>query len=320
MKKNVLSIPATISEMASSSDEFEVDVPFAAGVDIDKLTEDDPKPLFVTVEVANESISKNKRRYTKELLQDICRQINEKKPNAYSGHLKEEDRATANPEVQTIWLGAKVVSRKGKFAIIAKGYVLPTASSLRTYLKKALAAGKKATVSIYGTAVQKWNSVVKAYDISHFNLESIDWARHLSEGVAGAGLLSVASEMANMEDREDVLKSTTLSEMESVNPTLVSEFKDLGRKDVEAELAEMVLDSELRNKVTNTKARTVLKPLVISEMKEQTKAEAMRAVEVVLESEAGKTVVTEMTSSTRIAPVVDNRTTGKSTKFIKGVN
>jgi len=321
MNENLLSIPATIQEMAAEPSGFKVDVPFAEGVNIDKLIEGDSDPLFVTVEVANESVSKNNRKYTKELLQEISNQINEKKPNAYLGHLKEEDRDTASPEAQTIWLGSKVVTRNGKAAVIAKGYVLPSANTLRTYLKKAFAVGKKAAVSLYGTASQKWNNATKAYDISNFNLESIDWARHLSEGISGTGLISVASEMTE-EGRESLVKSVSISEMVSNNPELVNEIKELGRKELEKEItevnsriAEMVVTSEL-SQVKNPKARVILEQLVLSEMKDKTEQGAIVAVEKVLSSESGKLVVSEMTQSA-FAPVVNNRKQTDSHRFIK---
>jgi hypothetical protein len=239
-KKNLVSLPATISEMNSKVDDFKVDVPFASGVDVKTLTEGDKSPLFVTLEAVNTSISKSKRRYTPEVVSEIARQINEIKPDAYEGHLKEEDRAFARPKPQTIWLGAVVKEIEGKMRLFIKGYVLPYAKELKSYLKAAKASSKKVAVSIYGQAKQSWNNNFKAYDVSDFRLESIDWARSGSEGVPSLGLLTLTSEMDNNEimTREEIVKDLKLSEIKEINPSIVLEMQD----ELKDELRSVVVD------------------------------------------------------------------------------
>lgn len=248
-KKNFVSLSGTVSEMGTDKD-LKIDVPLAKGVDIEKLTEGDQSPMFVTIEALNTTVSRSNRRYTPEVIQEIARQINSIKPDAYEGHLAESERDTKRPKPQTIWLGAAVKEIEGKLRLFVKGYILPYAEELKQYLKAAKAAGKKVAVSIYGQAKQTWNDLIKAYDISDFHLESIDWARAGAEGVPTLGYLALTSEMRGEEltNREDIIKDLTLSEVEELNPTVVSEMKDKLsqeiRETVQAEL-KADIDSEL---------------------------------------------------------------------------
>lgn len=239
-----------ISEMSS---DVGVDVPFAIGVDIKELTKDDDDPLFVTVEALNPQISRNKRIWSEDIIKDVAKQILSKKPDAYKGHLKEADRDSASPTAQTIWLGATMKNMDGKLRLFIKGYVMPYAKELKQYLRAAKAAGKRVSVSVYGEALQKWNSVKKAYDMLQFNLESIDWARPGSEGVPGTGFLQLASEMSKGDeimDREDVIKSVTVSEMKSINEGLYKEIRQEGEVD-----AKNAIVQEMQTKIDEAEAK-----------------------------------------------------------------
>lgn len=199
-------------------------VPSSKKVNIEKLTEGDKDPLFVTVEVLNPQISQNKRRWTSALLENVAEQINDKIPDGYMGHVKDEDRGTASPKAQTIWIGAVVKEVAGKLRLLAKGYVLPYAKDLKQYLRKALAAGKQIAVSVYGEALQEYDKVAKVYDVKEFDLESIDWARPGSQGIIGT-LVPVLAKEQKM-DREEVLKSLTLEELKESRPDLVDALKE----------------------------------------------------------------------------------------------
>jgi len=112
-KNNFVSFSGTVSEMGTEKD-LKIDVPFAKGVDVEKLTEGDKNPLFVTIEALNTTISRSNRRYTPEVIKEIAEQINSIKPDAYEGHLSESERATKRPKPKTIWLGATVKEVEGK--------------------------------------------------------------------------------------------------------------------------------------------------------------------------------------------------------------
>jgi len=208
---------------------LKIDVPFASGIDVDKLIEGDKDPLFVTIEALNPQVSGNRNIWTEELIENVAAQILEKRPDAYQGHIKREHRGDVSPRAQTIWLGALVKHVAGKPRLFIKGYVLPYAKELKQYLKASKAAGKKVAVSVSGQAFQKWNSLKKAYNMLSFDLESIDWARPSSEGVAGLGFLGLASEMKkgdSIMERTELLRSVTVSEMKDNCPTIVQEIAD----------------------------------------------------------------------------------------------
>lgn len=298
-KLNSLKVPAIVTEMSDKVDGFDVAVPFAQGVDVAEMTVGDDNPLFVTVEVLSPQISANKRHWTEESLYEVAEQINDIKPDAYQGHIKEEDRAFASPNSQTIWLGAVVKKMQGVNRLFAKGYVLPYADKLKTYLKSSKAASKKISVSVYGKAHQAWNTAKQAYDISGFKLESIDWARAGSEGVKGAGYFSLTSEMKgeNIMDRLEVIKSLTKDEIKANNPSVISEMeeeagevaKEEAKVDIEKaeeegkegkeDVAEM---TEIRKTLKTKKGKSVE---VISEMQKELGQSNDKVVGIYIDSE-----------------------------------
>jgi len=315
-------VEATIAEMSADgvSDLIALDPKL-----VKDMVDDDPNPMFVTIEVLNESVSKNKRFYDKATLLSIAEQINANHPDGYAGHLSQDERAYKTPECETIWLGAKVLETAGKVRLFAKGYVLPEATKRRSYLRRAQKAGKKIAVSVYGAGRAVYDRAIDARRISDFVLESVDWARPGSEGVKTLGLFSVTAEMSDSNGgdsmkREEVLKSATADELREVNPELVSEMTDgavpkaehdevvsemtaitekLGDKPLER-IAEMQtdirdgkIDKELDAKVRNPAVRKVLRRIVVSEMTDD--ADVSATVDKVLDSEEGKALIREMT-------------------------
>lgn len=272
--KNLVTEQGIVKEMTGDVKSLGIEVPFAEGVNIDELTKGDNDPLFVTVEALNPQISKNRRIWSESMIKDVANQIMSKRPDAYQGHIDEKDRQNVTPTAMTIWLGALVKDVEGKARLFIKGYVMPYAKELKQYLKAAKASGKKVAVSVYGQALQKWNSVKKAYDMLQFDLESIDWARPGGEGVPGTGFLQLASEMkkGDVMDREEMLKSVTVSEMKENNVALYDKiFKDgeeSGKKSIVKEMSAKLEDAENRVKgFENALPECVeKKPEVVSEM------------------------------------------------------
>lgn len=326
----VYPIRATVQEMGANNDDI---VPLDAEL-VKAIVGDDPDPMFVTIEVLNESVSTNGRFYDKATIADIAKQINEKHPDGYAGHLNDAERSHKVPDAETFWLGAVVKEVDGKSRLIAKGYVLPEATRRRSVLKRALAIKRNVAVSIYGTANRVWDAARKAYKLSEYDLESIDWTRPGSEGVRNSGLFMVTAEMNdngninpgddNM-DKAKVLKAATADDLrENVSPDVIAEMTNeaveaakveqrevvsemtaisekLGEKPLEV-IAEMQskltgfeLDKELTDKVSDGAARKMVKRMVTAEMREDAKLTATEAVDKVLASEDGKAVVAEMT-------------------------
>jgi len=331
--------PAIVKEM-NSDGMGEIDVPVDKTI-ISELSDGDKDPMFVTIEVINEGVSRNGRAYDKHVIESLAEQINENKPDGFYGHLADDERHTKFPEPQTIWLGAKVLEVGGKTRLFAKGYILPEAKTLRSYLKKAKVAGKNVAVSVYGLAKVVKDKVKNISIVQDMTLESIDWARPGAEGVLNMGLFSVTSEMAQDNkitegepmDRLEVLKSATFEEMQEANSTLLSEMVDSTVAEVESQYADVVaemtaikdelgdkpvsvikemtqklreyeLDTQLRDKVESTTARKVIKQLVVSEMANGT--EVSESIDKVLNSETGKAIIKEMLEAApKVAPMTE---------------
>ena len=344
---------AVIAEMSSTFAEGKIDVPLAKGVDIEALTEGDNNPVFVTIDALADTISGNKRRWTTEELHRVAKQVMESKPDAYQGHLKQEDRSSKAPDSKTLWLGAKVASHKGKNRLFIKGYILPKESKFRDYIKRAKAVGKRLAVSVYGSAVEKWNENIGAFDISNFKLESIDWARPGSEGVPNSGYLTVTSEMDGGEemDKSEAIKTSTISEIREYNPNVVQEIENGAKAELEQTISEMTetlglddskdlpkivsemkthveslekdvaeneVDKLLGSKVSNVAARKAMKKIVIGEMKGATDKKTIEeTVQSVLDSEEGKALVGSFNVPVLTPGGKDNRDKTSGSRFIK---
>lgn len=343
----------TVAEMNTSYKDGTIQVPLARGVNLSELLEGDDDPMFVTIDALSDTVSGNSRRWTSEELHNVAKQVMENKPDGYQGHLRPDERSSKAPDAVTMWLGAKVTNHKGKNRLFIKGYVLPKASQFKDYLRRAGAAGKNVAVSVYGQAFEKWNEALKAFEISNFQLESIDWARPGSEGVPNSGYLKITAEMDGGDhmDKVEVLKATTVSEMKEHNPSVVQEIEThaqsellgvvsemtetLGVTDqkelpkvvsemkarngeLETQVAHSEVDKALGNKVTNVAARQALRKMVIGEMKDSTDLKVVQeSVETVLKSEEGKAILDAFKAPVITPGAKDNRETSSKSRFIK---
>ncbi len=354
MSKHFQSHSGVITEMNQSFSGGNFEVPLAPGIDLDQLLDGDTDPLFVTIDALSDTISGNQRRWTTDELHNVAKQVMAKKPDGYQGHLKPEERSSKAPDAVTIWLGAKVANHDGKNRLFIKGYVLPKSSQFKDYLRRAKAAGKNVAVSVYGQALEKWNETLKAFEISNFALESIDWARPGSEGVPNSGYLKLAAEMDEGESREmnkeDALKQATVSEMQEFNPALVQEIETqaqaelqktvsemtdaLGLKDskdltktvsemkdrntaLAVEVAHNKVDRILGNEVANVAARQILRKRVIEEMTSDEDKAIQETVKSVLASEEGQALIGAFKSPVVTPGAKDHREQPSGSRFIK---
>jgi len=330
IQETLAEVTGLVSEMTNAN----VDIQIPAET-IESLKSKDKNPLFVTAEILRPTKSANGNIYTENFLYKLRDEINSKKPFAYSGHLQDQERSSKRPKAQTIWLYSEVKEMDGQKRLYAKGYVFPRAKSLRDELEVGNLVKKHIPVSIYGTATKEFNSSLNGYEITAFNLESIDWARDLAQGVKTAGAINISKE--SKMDRNEVIKSLTKEELLSLREDLVQEIKKDSEsvvsemattlavepekvletisemksqneklvKDVEAKdsqistLQETVNNQELKNilkkRVKNHAARAVIEKLSLAEMKAGKTPE--EASKAVLESEVGKGVISEMTAS-----------------------
>lgn len=322
-----------ITEMSNTPADANVDIEVDPSI-IDNLVSDDKAPMFITIEVLNEGVSKNGRNWDRDTILSVAEQINTNMPVGYNGHLSEADRSTKFPAPQTMWLGAIAKEVGGKLRLFAKGYVLPEAKVIRSYLKRAKSIGKNVAVSVYGTAEITKDKLTGVLNMQGFALESIDWARPGSEGVKNGGYLKITSEMIKEEEimtREEILATATLDELNKFNASLVAEISSkalepteaivsemtslvdaLGTEDIKSTVSEMSaklqnyeIDEVLANSVDNAPARKIIKQLVVSEMSNASSVQ--EAVDNVLNSESGQTIIKEMTEvAPKVSPMVDS--------------
>ncbi len=334
-------LDATIAEMSAQADGGSVAIPVDSAK-VEKLLKRDTDPMFVTIQVAREGVSKNGRIYTAETMKEIAEQINTKNPDGYKGHLTEEERKHKTPDAETIWLGAAVGKDKdGKTCVYAKGYVMPSAKKRREYLQTAFDLGKNVAVSIFGGAEKAvYNAKEKAYDIFGLQVQSVDWARSGSEGIPNDGTLILTSEMVNNKSKGDedmtlqeALQSATAKDLREHNAALVTEIETEARKDhvavaemtslqemvgaekvedtpvkiseMKSELAGFQLNKEIDSRVAVKSARPVLRKMALAEMSETESVQ--ETVERVLQTDQAKAIISEMTSTPKVNPLNDNK-------------
>ncbi len=146
------------------------DVPDAPGIDKVELVKGDPTPTFVIRPIAQVGRrSKNGVLYDQALVNSIREQINANRPGGIFGHIKPEDRATAHPQPQAYWIGAKQYGDK----LWAKAYIADMERAKDIRRKKSL--GSADGTSIYGTG-EPVDLPDGARRLNNFVLESLDFA------------------------------------------------------------------------------------------------------------------------------------------------
>lgn len=259
MQKAKITIKGRVAEMGESSNKIDLKLPDS--INISKLTAGDKDPMFVTIEVLTPTKSANKVIYKEQDLYSLKDEINSKKPYAYNGHIAEGEESSKNPRAYTQWLYADVIESEGTKKLYAKGYVFKSAKTLREKLIAADAIGKKVPVSIYGKANQNYNSDLDGYEIDDLTLESIDWARDFSQGVASAGSVSITKEtkkekLDNFNMKK--LKEMSLEEVKAERADIKEALEDF--KKAKTLITEMTQELNVEeNRLTETIKETILK-------------------------------------------------------------
>jgi hypothetical protein len=222
------------------------DVPISPET-IERIKEQDDDPLFVTVEI-EEGMSRSNRLWTPESLKSIARQVNEKLPVGYKGHIKEQDDPFVLPDPQTIWLGANAIQRNGKTVCRVKGYVLSPE------MKKNIRLKAVDGVSVRGDAVlspRKGGTV----EVKDFDLESIDWARKGRSGMKNR-IVAVTAEMEGGKSVEPKdIAALTEDELRQHNGLLVKEIENKVKtplQDTVAEQTEKLQKAEKEQTLLNS--------------------------------------------------------------------
>lgn len=172
------------------------DVPAAAGVNLDEIKTLDPDPMYVTLPVVPKvgAVSKNGLLYDEALVRQIEAQINGKRPGGRFGHLREEERDSAFPIPDAIWIGAK---REGD-TLWARSYVPPGAA--RDHIRRIKAVGGSIATSIYGKGSYEATGQKGVRRLVDFDLETLDFAPPERAALGYAAAPIVTSEFAQEEN------------------------------------------------------------------------------------------------------------------------
>lgn len=192
-------------------------------VDIDRLTEGDENPFFVTVKALRVGISGNKKKYSLENLQQVKSQL---PLYGFLGHLKKEDVGYRYREPVTIWIGGEII---GDWLYV-KGYIPPQHESHRKDVALSLKAKKPMPVSVLGWYRLKPQGEYS--DVEDIMAISIDWANDLMEGIKGAQVTDIAQEQIladekekDMITKEEILAALTMDEVKKTRPDLVTSIQ-----------------------------------------------------------------------------------------------
>jgi 2'-5' RNA ligase len=191
-----------VAEMGTVSDvlvvgEFKGSYPVVHNfpdVDIAALTKGDEEPVYVTLPVARDNATSDKRNYySVTFVAELERQMRDKRPVANQGHVAEERRHLDFPTPVGYWIGAAKVGD----LLWGKAYLPP--GEARDMAQRMKAARTALATSIYGTGSSTWDAQRGVWDMDAegFSLESIDFAPAERSGIAAlAAVPEITSEMA----------------------------------------------------------------------------------------------------------------------------
>lgn len=211
------------------------DIQLPADVDLKALEAALGELVFATLPIGKVDVqSRNKRRYTRESVASLVKQVNELRPEGRWGHLSEEEMGTRYEPPAIRWLAATLDS-KG----MAWGKALALTEEAKRHFKAAEATKSKIGSSIFGVepVVNEQGSIV------NYRLVTIDLANSERVGIPEATAVpKITKEMAGEEN---------MPQENGTTPT-VSEVAVIQQRD---ELKHKVDDLEIQvNNLTPFKA------------------------------------------------------------------
>ena len=191
------------------------DVPYAPGVNFDELVKGDESPMFVTLKVGavgaesrNKTASGKARWYPAEVENVVVRTVEESKVTGIRGHLRDDERAYANPPAVWRAVGAKIDESKQTWV---KFYVFPTATEVREEIRTAKATNAPIGLSRYATGFV--NSETGAVDAESYVLEGFDFVHPARVGILNAAHVPfVTSESEQEADDPEIIENEHLTE------------------------------------------------------------------------------------------------------------
>ena len=179
--------------------EFPTDFVLSSDVSFNENVNNDTRNEKFIYAYTDSGISANKRDWSPDIMRSIGEQVVSKMPPGYLGHIKPADYGFDFPEPQVVWFGSSVTELAGEqVRLWLKGYVLPTAQKLTTWIKSKAVN----SISVYGNVSysKDSNGVDKILNI---DLKSIDISRKLVEGLS-SGITGLAVEMSDNNLEGDV--------------------------------------------------------------------------------------------------------------------
>ncbi len=177
--------------------ELKPDIPLAPGVNLEELTKGDENPYFVYVKALRVGESRNRRIYSKKILERIIRAL---PLYGYAGHPTEIKEYPPFRDPKTVWIGGEIRNDW----LYLKGYIPKTEEDFREWIRVSLASGAPLPISIWGEMALRPMGEGR-YEVEDFNPVSVDWAPHREEGMPGARVIAVAGEEKGGENVEDKL-------------------------------------------------------------------------------------------------------------------
>lgn len=222
------------------------DIPVAPGVDLAELRSLDADPFFVTLPIVPRvgAVSKNGLLYDEALVSSVERQINTKRPGGIFGHLKDEDRGTAYPIPEGMWVGAK---RDGD-QLWAKAYIPPGAA--RDHIRRLKAVGGQISTSIYGKGKYEATETKGVRRLLDFDLESLDFAPPQRAALGHGAVPNVTSEFEKegpTMDRNQIIAELTAADIPAT-------IREQIVRDAQAQSNTAQTISELRTQVSDRDA------------------------------------------------------------------
>lgn len=186
--------------------EFPTDFVLSSDVSFNENVNSDTRNEKFIYAYTDSGISANKRDWSPDIMRSIGEQVVSKMPPGYLGHIKPADYGFDFPEPQVVWFGSSITELAGEqVRLWLKGYVLPTAQKLTTWIKSKAVN----SISVYGNVSysKDSNGVDKILNI---DLKSIDISRKLAEGLS-SGITGLAVEMSDNNLEGDVCEMSESS-------------------------------------------------------------------------------------------------------------
>jgi len=157
-----------------------------SSVNLTKLTEGDPHPVFVTLPIAKVgATSRNGRKYDTAAVQSIVAKINTSRSTGIRGHLTEAERATRFDLPSLVWIGAQLEPNGLAWA---KAYVPTYSADTREFFRIMSVVESEVGTSIYGTA-----DIDESGNVTNLQIESIDLGHPQRLGVASAAAIPIVT-------------------------------------------------------------------------------------------------------------------------------